>query len=434
MRYQEYVSTEMRGISITRNSERMFVMTLSMAYQDGPQNLNTDAVAAVYEHALLAGCGSFSREQFLSAVNLLGASITVSAEKGILTIAISCLDVHQTKLKVLVAQMLHAPSFEPSEIKRIVQQVTNELIESQEDAKTRSIQVLVNTLYSKRDYRYNFGAKELTTAIATIKKSDLVSFHKRAMQHTWTYTFASDTNDEKKTLSFLQKTQEPFVERQKKGQVQTKSPVNETKKIEKKIVVLTSVPSKQNIEINIGASLPLTQDDSYYYAFVFGLSVLGKWGGFAGRLMSTVREKEGLTYGIYAKTDTTTYDSTGYWHIMTFFAPEKVKQGIASTLREVDLIKTKGITQVEFDRFKVILKTEETMLQDSLLQNVKRVHTLQLKGFTYEQMAERNKRMLAVTRAEVNAALKKYLDTSKLVISAAGPVKQKEKELMSLAK
>jgi len=49
-------------------------------------------------------------------------------------------------------------------------------------------------------------------------------------------------------------------------------------------------------------------------------------------------------------------------------------------------------------------------------------------------MAEYKARLLSVTRKEVNAALKKYLNPDALIISAVGPVAKIKKELAQFAK
>lgn len=432
MEYKEYIDKNSRGIYIAKKDERIFFMVISLQYLHGAHDVQKEAQASVYAQMLLAGCGTFSRTAFLDTVNQLGASVTVAAENSILTITLSCLDVHATKLQTLVKTMLHTPTFAQGEIKRVIQQVCNELIEYDEDAKSRSVDLFVNALVSKGDYRYTPHTTDLIKEVKKVTKRNLQSFHNATLEHTWTYTCAGNSKLEKKTLDFIRNTKAPFITASSHLASTTATHKTVIKKITKNVIELASIPSKQNIEINIGAELPCTQNDDEYYAFVFGLAVLGKWGGFAGRLMSTVREKEGLTYGIYAKAETVTRTSSGYWRIMTFFAPEKVIQGITSTLREIELIKQKGITQSEFERFHTILTTGEIMLQDSLLQNVTTIHALQTKDFTYAQIGERNKRIQSVTRKDVNKALKMYLDTSKLVISAAGPVLSKAKELKSL--
>jgi zinc protease len=197
---------------------------------------------------------------------------------------------------------------------------------------------------------------------------------------------------------------------------------------------MESIPSKHNVEFSIGGPLPLTLHHPDYLPFVFGLAVLGKWGGFAGRLMSTVREKEGLTYSIYSRTESVYGNESGYWRVMTFFAPEKATTGVSSTLREITQIANKGVTDSEMERFKAILNTQQTLLNDTLLGSLGDLHGYLSEGFTLDQMTEYKARILNVTKKEVNEALKKYLNPERLIISAAGPVAKIKKELETLGK
>lgn len=426
MHYLENKDTAIKGITVTKDGERTFTAMISIDIHHNTKNPHTDTLQFVYIDALLAGCGTFTRDTFLDAVNLLGASINVTVQNDILTFSLMSLDTHRVKLLSLFTMMLQKPTFNPKELKRISVQLKNELIEEKEDAKQKSVHQLINTMYDKKDRRYVASEDALIAELSTITKAELIAFHTHVLSHKWVYTLTGTPKDALKTVEHLVSLRKSFKELEEFQK--TVAPLT----LQKNIVALTSIPSKQNIEINIGAPLPLTFADAEYYAFLFGLNVLGKWGGFAGRLMSTVREKEGLTYGIYAKTETTTLVTPGYWRIMTFFAPEKVMQGLTSTLREIELIRSKGITQNEYERFKTIINTQESLLQDSLLQQVSHLHSLQLRGLDYSEIQERKEKMLAVTRTEVNAALKKYLNISKLVISAAGPILSKQKELRTL--
>src|SRR5699024_10309459 len=61
-----------------------------------------------------------------------------------------------------------------------------------------------------------------------------------------------------------------------------------------------AVPMKDKASVSVmwGQSTGLRYTDADYLPLRVGVSILGE--GFTGRLMSTVRDKEGLTYGIGA--------------------------------------------------------------------------------------------------------------------------------------
>ncbi len=428
MHCQQTEQKNIRGISIIKDDQRAFHCIVSMDTHAQGRSAHTEALEFIYSKALLAGCNGYTREAFLDAINLLGANITVSMQDGMLNISCTSLDTHRQKVLSLVRAMLIEPTFAAHELSRIKQLVSNELHELKEDAKAQSMVLFGNSLYGTSDRRYAAPLDEIIAELPKITKKELHAFHDNALSNRWIYTLVSDTQAQKKSVEFLDVLRNTFADATKR------TTPHAPKTVQKGSIILHSIPSKQNIELSIGGPLPLYIDSREYYAFVFGLQVLGKWGGFAGRLMSTVREKEGLTYGIYARTETVTLSEYGYWRIMTFFAPDKVVQGITSTLREIRIIREKGITQTEYERFLTILQTGRILLQDSAVKAAADVHAYQIKGMSLAQMTEHKKQLSAVTRAEVNAALKKHLDLSKLIIAAAGPVASKSKEIKALSR
>jgi zinc protease len=426
MQFTEFEQKNIRGISLNKDGERAFHCVISIDTHKDDKNALLEATGHVYVKALLAGCKGYTREEFLNAVNLLGATISVTIDNGIVTISLTSIDTHRDKLLSLVALMLQTPTFVPAEIKRIQELEENELHEEKEDAKAQSLYTFINTLYGTTDRRFMSKTDDLIIVTKRVQKKDISKFHERAMSGRWICTVTGDTSNADTVIKKLQKLRGAFKDA--KGF----EAVHSTKTFQQRKIELVSIPSKQNIEFSIGGSLPLTLSDADYHAFVFGLNVLGKWGGFAGRLMSTVREKEGLTYGIYARVETVSQIEHGYWRIMTFFAPDKALQGLNSTIHQIKLIHEKGITPTEFERFKTIIGTGQALLNDSVIRRVADAHAYQVKGFTLESMKEFKKKMLDVTKEEVDAALKKYLDLSTLVIAAAGPVQAHSKELKAL--
>jgi predicted Zn-dependent peptidase len=318
--------------------------------------------------------------------------------------------------------MLKAPSFQKSEIDRIKKNLHNWLNLEKDNARGHAHDALQNVLFGEADRRRTASIPTLQNALTHTTPKTIATLHERTMREPWTVTISgtpAHIASVKKLLGTL-----------KRGRVpNSQTPVHVPKDVTKRLVLTHNIPSKHNIEFSFGGPLPLTLHHPDYLPFVFGLAVLGKWGGFAGRLMSTVREKEGLTYSIYSRTESVFGNEAGYWRIMTFFSPEKAVTGVSSTLRELTKIAKQGVSDKEMERFKTILNTQQTLLNDSLLSSLTDLHSFLSEGFTLDQMAEYKARLLAVTKKEVNAALKKYLNPDALVISAVGPVAKVKKEL-----
>ena len=422
MKYTTFEGNGYTGGSITRKSERTVHCRITTDIHT-EHTATKSAIEHLYTDALLSGAGKYNREEFIDAINMLGASIGVSMGNSRLTITLRSIEENLPKLLKLFEVMMREPKFIPSEIKRIQGQTKNELIEHKENAKAIAQENFENSLYTAGDRRYTNTSDQLQKEIVRVTPLDLKNLHKTILACKWTVTVGSDTE----AVTKIRKA----VENCKQGTRPIKMVRIHAQKAREQKIILENIPSKQNIEFAIGTSVPLTLHHPDYLPFVFGLSVLGKWGGFTGRLMSTVREKEGLTYGIYAKAESVESEEQGHYRIMTFFAPDKAIQGLTSTLRELKKIHKSGITPEEYKRFQTILKTQQTLLADSLTSSVDTLHGYLCADFSLSEIEEYRNRLLTVTRKEINLALKNYLQPDKLIISGAGPTQVIKKDILA---
>lgn len=384
------------------------------------------ALFILYSDLLQSGAGPYTRDEFQRACDEIGTKLCVTTAGGVVTVTLASLATKITPSLKLLEEMLTKPAFKATEFKRAVLTLKNALEQSRENARGLAQTLLKNALFEKTSRQYGFLPDELLAAVNTVTLDDIKNLHRELLLAYWTVSIGGAKKSLAAGVKMLNSVKNSSVS---PTLVHTKARTNT-----RRAVVLHEVKSKQNIELSIGGSIPLTLQTPDSAAFAFGLAVLGKWGGFSGRLMSTVREKEGLTYGIYAKTEGITVNETGYWRIMTFFAPKDAVKGITSTLREVTAIAEKGILDSELSRFKTILKTSETLMFDSLTRTVDLVHGNLAAGLTWDEYLAFRKQFQTLTKKEVNLALKKHLNPKNLVISAAGPITSVKKDLQKFAK
>lgn len=389
-------------------------------------SLTEQTLQRLYSDALLSGTVKLTREEFLNKVNLLGASINVSIVNGTFFMVLKSTSETYTKLLSLVEEMFLKPSFSKTELTRIKATTINELHAEKENTKDIAQERLINAFYDKKDRRYTYEINEIISEITKIKTKQLKQLHEQIMSQFWICSAAG-----KKT--HILETEKLISNIKKTTSHKKRTPFHKQKLTNQKLI-LKQVPSRQNIDFSIGAPIPITLHHPDYIPLVFAINVLAKWGGFAGRLMSTVREQEGLTYGIYARPESFSGDEVGHWRIMTFFAPDKALQGIESTFREVTNLYQNGITNDELKRFKTILNTQQILMQDSIVSLLKDLHTYHYHQFTLEEMKEHKERINSLKLKEVNSVIKKYLNPKDLTVSGAGPVKSVQKELKSIVK
>ena len=413
-----------QSMSVVREGEKFVLLELSLELNT-PYTVRSEPLQLVYAEALLAGSGTLSRAAFLDALHTLGAHIGVSAGGDSIDIVMRTRTENLQKTLTLLKTIFSAPRFEEKELKRIKELLINNLQLAKEDARARAQANFVNVLVSKDDYRYSYDIDEIIAQIRTITKKDLLKFHAQLSQIPAHYVVGGNREDcartERVVLSIL------------KQNTKAAPVTNEPHPLEHagRTVKLFDIAHKQNIEFAIGAPLPLLRSDSDYAACSFGMNVLALQGGFSGRLMSIVREKEGLTYSIYGRIESVTKHQYGYWKIGTFFSPKDAIQGITSTLRELTRIHEQGITEDELVRFKAILNTRFTLVEDSLIRKVGEAFMLMGVTMTPQEFEAYKKQVASLTVENVNTALRKYFNPKELVISGAGPIASVKAELLA---
>lgn len=420
----KYIGLE--GESVIRVHERLVVCTVTGTMEE-VHSVEKDATHMVFIEALRAGSGTMKRDEFLDAEGKLGTHITISEGDGTIRVSFQVLDTFLPQTLKLLDALLQKPRFEAREISRIKEHLVNALILAKEDARSHAYSEFVNTLVSKDDVRYSFSIDDTITAVKKVTAQDLKKLHRALLTGSWLYTVGGSERSCAHVIRSLTSIKKvhggkavPSTERKIKTQT-------------KRTVLQKDIPNKQNIEFSIGGALPLTRSMSDFAAFSFGMSVLALYGGFTGRLMSTVREKEGLTYTIYGRAESVTKIQEGYWRIMTFFAPKDAEKGITSTIREITSMYEKGISKDELTRFKAILNTRRALLQDSLIKQVADIHAQREIGLTKDEYKTFVEEIQNLSTNQVNAVMKKYLDPKFLVISAAGPIKSVKKQIDSFA-
>jgi len=176
---------------------------------------------------------------------------------------------------------------------------------------------------------------------------------------------------------------------------------------------------KTSVSVIMGQPTQLRYSDPDSLALRIATRIFGS--GFTGRLMSNVRDKEGLTYGIGASVANDTF-SDGDWNIDATFAPALLDKGLASTKRQLALWRDKGVTAEELARaktraagsYKVGLATTSGLAGTIL--------TVLNSGMPLEFVDAYPKRIDALTLDQVNGAIKRHIDPDRMVLVEAGTV------------
>ncbi|HEU4995388.1 MAG TPA: pitrilysin family protein [Gemmatimonadaceae bacterium] len=178
-------------------------------------------------------------------------------------------------------------------------------------------------------------------------------------------------------------------------------------------------PDKANAAFFAGQNLTLRDDDADFAAMTLANYLIGG-GALSSRLVTRLRQKEGISYAAQSVLQAQSLDRFSLFATFAIYAPQNVDRVLNAMREEMDRVRTEGFTQQEVDAAKsgyLQLRSQGRANDNEL------VGTLVNRRFAGRTMAyddDLEKRIQALTPADVNAAAKKYLDPSKVVSVRAG--------------
>jgi len=185
-------------------------------------------------------------------------------------------------------------------------------------------------------------------------------------------------------------------------------------------------PDKENAMYFAGLLMPLRDDDPDYPALIVGNDILGG-SGFASRLMGRIREKEGLSYGVGSALRAMSLDRRGTLSLYAISNNANIDRVVSLAREEIDRILKEGVTDAELAESKQgYLQSQQAdrgddsrlvqLLVDALFTD----RTLQFQAGVERGVSE-------LTRDQVQSALRKHIDPSRLVNAVAGDLPEASK-------
>jgi zinc protease len=159
------------------------------------------------------------------------------------------------------------------------------------------------------------------------------------------------------------------------------------------------------------------QDPRFYSALVLNQILGGDT--LSSRLGTEIRDRQGLTYGIYSYFQSG--NQAGPFFISMQTAPEDAKKAIASTVKLLEQFRDQGVSAAEVSNavrsltstYPVDLADPGDMASTILYNEVYGLNPTELRQYTAQ--------ISAVTLAQVNQAAKELLQPDRLVVVTAGP-------------
>lgn len=380
-----------------------------------------DGTASLTMSMLLRGTSKKSQEAFHLALDKLGAEIYMGKFKESLRVYGVVLADKLEPFLELWEEMLSSPAFAEEEFEKIRKQFRSALMDelsSDDDIADRRFQEYL--LWGSSYGRMTSGSLQSLDRITT---NDLREFHQTYFRSGDFVVGASGGFDK----AFLQKRIIEILEKLPAGSagvLETKAPEI---KAGKRFLFIDK-PERTQSQIMIG-SRGVNYADKDYFAMLIANHVFGG-GSFSARLMKEVREKRGWSYGAYS------FYRSGKKPL--YFAMQTVPSN-KDTIPAVNLMlelfaefAKKGLTKEEFIFAKKSLVNQSSFLQDTLRKRLDNKVTEAVLGLPPGFYDKYRSRLNKLTYADVQKAIKKNVDPSRIFTLVLGTKEHLQSEFANL--
>ena len=186
---------------------------------------------------------------------------------------------------------------------------------------------------------------------------------------------------------------------------------------------MLAAPDKENGFYTARMNLALNIDDADYPALMLANYLFGE-GGLKSRLMDRIRQKDGLSYGGSSQLVAGELDRAGMFGISAICAPQNLGKLEAAVQGELARSLAGGFTAAELAGAKsgLLQQRLQNRAQDPVLAAGWAAYLY--RGTTFEWSRQFEKKLVAVSLAQLNDAWRRAIDPAKLSVVMAGDVQK----------
>lgn len=403
----------------TRGSNVTVQMTLRIGSEASLQNKGT--IASMTASMLDKGTKNKTREQINDAMDKLKTEVSIGGGGQTVTINVTTVRENIVAALALVKEQLREPSFPAEEFEKLRQENLSGIEQQRNEPQSLAFNVFnrITNQYAKSDWRYEGTYDEQAADMKAVKLEDVKKFYTDYYNSAnATVAVVGDFDEAAVTTAIT-----AILENWNAGQKyeRAKEPYfNIASKVEK-----INTPDKANATLAAGFNLELRDDDPDYPALVMGNYILG--GGFLNsRLAVRIRQKEGLSYGVGSWLQADAWDKSGGFGSYAIFNPDNLDKLINAYKEELDKMIKEGFTENELKdaRSGYLQSRSVSRSQDGNLAGKLSNYLALNRTLNWDETFE--KRVSALTIADVNAAVKKWIDPSKVTYVEVGDFDRKK--------
>ena len=388
---------------------------LSLRFADEKSLTNKNTAATWMSSMFDRGSKTMTRQQIKDAFDKLKARVNFGGAGNNTVAVIETTRENFDATLRLVAQILKEPAFDAKEFDLLKQENLAALEQQRSDPQFIAVRTIQKKMspYPKGHPMYVESTDEAIASAKAVTVDDVKKFYTDFVGASYgdiavVGDFSKDSVTAlAKELFGAWKSPKPFARLVRRYY----DPPQSNEKIE--------APDKANAFYWAAENVKVRDDSKDYAALVMANYIFGA-DPLSSRLAVRIRQKDGLSYGVQSGLSAQSLDSAGVFQEIAIYNPENVARLETAFGEELDRVLKDGFTQDELDKARQgwLQQNLQTRSSDAALASkfAAQVTT----GRTMAFDANFEKMVQALTVADVNAAMKKYINPAKITSVEVG--------------
>lgn len=354
------------------------------------------------------GTTTRTSKQIAEQIDFVGGSLEVKASEDFTTASARVLKKDVDLGFTLLADMLQHPAFYKQEFERIRTQILGEMASDNDDPGHVAMKAFNQLVFHGHPYRWPLNGTEETLGKITV--ADVAAFYAREyVPGQVILTVVGDVTVDQVTA---------LVQIHFGAWKKSPAPSRNVRKpgaLEKKTVQLIEKDLTQSSIVLGHGGINRTNPD--FYAVTVMNYILGA-GGFSSRLMDSIRDKQGLAYGIMSHFDARLMPGSFWISLQT--RSETTNQAITGALAEIKSIRDAPVSDQELAEAKSFLIGSFPLRLDSTAKLTQVLAQVEFYGLGFEYFSQYPKWIERVTKEDVQRVAKQYLDPQRYALVVVG--------------
>jgi len=356
------------------------------------------------------GTTTRSSKQLAEQIDFVGGSLEVKAGEDFTTAAVRVLKKDLDLGFTLLTDILLHPAFPKQEFDRVRSQILGEIVSDNDDPGHVAMKAFNQLVFHNHPYRWPVNGLEET--LLKIALADVQSFYtKEYLPNQTILAVVGDISVEQATALV-----QTHFGAWKKGAVPARA-IKKPRAIDKKTVQFIEKDLTQSTIVLGHGGISRTNPD--FYSVTVMNHVLGA-GGFSSRLMDSIRDKQGLAYGIMSHYEARTMPGSFWINLQT--KTETTNQAINGVLAEMKALREAPVTDQELAEAKAFLIGSFPLRLDSTAKLAHMLAQVEFFDLGFEYFSQYPKWIDRVTKEDVQRVAKQYLNPQHYALVVVGNI------------